>query len=217
MKFKLKKKYINMKMEDFLFEINKFIPNFIFPNYSGKLFLSDLKDYPISNEICYRTLLKYPNESYLDFFKISRGYPRVGSDDPQIKFIFDLFSKGSLMLYFENLFLKLISKNRQPHPKEEVLINYLKILSEKRVTDWDRIVSELGCCCYEFFCKEPELYLDINDQNEDDISKLNDFQLLQKTNFQFPLSLKEYPGHITRKSSRSELIKFIKDKNLCMK
>ena len=275
-------------MELFLLEANKHISNFIFPNYSAKLFISDLQEYPVSKEACFQVLKQYPNISYLDFFKLTRKIPRPGSEVlenanteliREIEFkieIWNIFSKGSLMLYFEPLFLKLISPRYKLHPKADVLLYYLRQLSSKLITEWDKIVCNLGCCCYEFFCLEPELYLDLivvrdrmlqlpilttrsdspseeqkvrKDSSEQlDYTKpdgsvegsnfceqaipnmnkasqgvvdgmiknehpinLTDQEILRKLNYPTPLSQKAYHGKISRKSSRSELIKFYLD------
>lgn len=212
-------------MEKFLLRANKYIPNFIFPNYSSELFLSDLDTFPVQSNICYDVLRNYPNANYLDFFKLTRGFERPGStpneDDPievkdNIEFknkIWEIFSRGSLMLYFENLFIRIVNSKVLIHKNKDALLSYLKMLSENPVSEWDKIVSNLGCYCYEFFSNEPELYLDLfeNFHKDQNIENMTDFEILKKINYKLPLGSKNYPNMITRKSSRSDLIKFAKN------
>lgn len=180
------------------------IPDFCFPNWPITIFYMDYIKYPIPFEkyIVFFNQNDYHNISYIDFFNISRGYIRPNYNKQKI--LWDIFNKGSMFLYFENILIKCIDDNYIKHKHEDVLYSYLEKLSSSNITNYDKIVSELGACCFEFFNKEHELYLDRIDNNEK-----TDQELLNLIDYKTILLPQLSSVTITRNHSRSECMEYV--------
>lgn len=191
-------------MEDFLISVGDILKEELaFPNWSAKIFISDLQVYPPSNINTFYVLYGDAariNKTYLEFFHDSRGYIRPQSNDEFQVEIWKIFSQGSVMLYFEDIFIRLLSQI--PTNDDITILQYIKILSINPISQWDNILSRLGACCYEFFAKEPYLYLALLQPKT---TQLTDQQMLTKLGL--TLLNKQYPGKCSRQDSRSELIK----------
>ena len=77
-------------------------------NWSPILFFKDLKQYPCkSKDLFLRNFREawINKTSYLDFFEATRGFKRTEDNT-----IWDIFNKGSIMIFAEDLFLILINK-----------------------------------------------------------------------------------------------------------
>lgn len=135
--------------------------------WSPVLFYEDLRKYPSQS----KTLLaeniaervRMPNASYLRFFEKTRGIPHpLLAQNPQLQTqvqrIFDVFTNGSVMLYFEDFFLKMCFLDRPINQAENIILLYVDALSKSPITQWNDIVRKIGCCRFEYFAKEPELY-----------------------------------------------------------
>ena len=103
---------MNTEISLLLISINKLIGEEItLPgNWSPKLFYEDIMNAPVQNSdvlisTMKRLALEWP--SYLDFFFTTRGYHKNVTEYQ--KELYTLFSKGSLMLYFEEIFLFLLN------------------------------------------------------------------------------------------------------------
>lgn len=130
--------------------------------WSPTLFYTDLKEYPVKSKKILGELIYRANTdqalSYLEFFEKSRGVSRPESkENPSV---WEAFSSGSVMLYFEPLFLKSVSK-KELSRDDQVILMYIKELSKHPVPHWNAILENLGCCSYQFFGKEPELYVSL--------------------------------------------------------
>lgn len=159
--------------------------------WSPTMFYSDLKEHPVKSkkilgELIYKANTDQPL-SYLEFFERSRGSPRPQSDST----VWDAFGSGSVMLYFEPLFLKLVSK-KELSRDDQVILMYIKELAKHPVPHWNAVVENLGCCSYQFFGKEPELYVSLLYRPDTTSPKnMTDQDLLKELPDQFPTSRSE--------------------------
>jgi hypothetical protein len=180
-------------------------------NWPSALFMKDLRDYPVESK---RILVKMVQRSlhekldYLDFFQLSRGKARPNSN--QEKEIWDIFSQGSLMLYFESLFLELIAdRQHETREEEKIILAYLKALSQVPVPHWNQILEGIGACCYQYFGKEPWLYARlIKRKNADIPEEMTDNELLEA--LKEKLSPRTYQNRISLEDSRTALIQKFK-------
>lgn len=180
--------------------------------WSSTLFFNDLKEYPAKSKFDLANLVDSANKAqmtYLDFFQKSRGTERKVTD--QQKRILEIFEKGSVMLYFEFLFLRffngLVSEDTKLSKNDEILLLYIQALSSCTITQWDSIVKGIGAICFQFFAKEPDLYVELLGKpvRGDQPTDMTDQELLQKLSG--TLSPTSYRGKISINDSRSELIK----------
>lgn len=133
-------------------------------SFSPTIFYQDLKEHPAISKRALAQLVQQANQrehrgehvSYLEFFEQSRGHPRPNTTDRQKK-LWKVFERGSVMLYFEPIFLRLL-KLEELDPDDQLILKYIKMMSKAPVVQWNEIVKEVGACCYQFFGKEPELY-----------------------------------------------------------
>ena len=186
-------------------------------SFSPTIFYSDLKDHPATSKKILAELIRKANElemsggplmSYLDFFEQSRGQPRPNTTDHQRE-IWKAFEQGSVMLYFEPIFLRYLAAP-ELSKEEDVILQYIKALAQVPVVRWNEIVKGLGACCYQFFGKEPELYARLVFRTKDDgPESLTDDELL--TAIGSKLSPTRYRNQVCLDDSRSALIKRYKE------
>jgi len=181
-------------------------------NWSPTIFYNDLKKYPsisklaLSNGIVQANLEKM---SYLEFFEKTRGYSR----EHKSLEVWDIFNNGMIMLYFENVFLKL-SENEQYDNDDKIILMYMKALSQSHTSKWNDIVKGIGACCYQFFSKEPYLYIPLLSRKniDNDLTLLTDMELLTK--LELTLSPRKYRDKISVDDTRTQLIEAVKQKYL---
>jgi hypothetical protein len=172
-------------------------------NWSSTIFFQDLKAFPVKTkkqlaEAVLDACRK--NTSYLDFFEITRETRRECTEYQEQ--LWTIFNEGSIMLYFEPFFLRLI--NNEVSGKE-VLILYLNALSTSLIAQWDEILKGIGACCYQWFVKEPELYADLPyRKNKDSPENMTDFELFEA--IESSLSPTSYRGKVSVEDSRTKLI-----------
>lgn len=182
-------------------------------NWSPRLFFQDLHEYPVINEEILKrefiSAIKEETPNYLTFFKKTRGEERKNVNEHNQK-IWDSFSKEPIMLYFEEIFLLLI-KNDKPQDEEEIksLMLFIDSLSYSGIEKWNEILMNTGACCYQWFAKEPFLYIKLL-KRQDNLSFDNytDSELLEylgKTLQNFP-----EPNCISIADSRSKCIEMCK-------
>lgn len=128
-------------------------------NWSSILFFEDAKNYPsLSREIFINTFREAQtgDMSYLDFFKKTRGYPRK---DEQLE-IWKIFDKGSIMLYLERYFVKVIYTGKE----DKRILSICESLSELPIIHWNEVTKQAGAINYGFFCQDPEKYIKLFDR-----------------------------------------------------
>ena len=181
-------------------------------SWSPTIFYSDLKDYPATSKRTLADLVHQANQleqkgdsmPYLEFFEKSRGHPRQNVSDKQ-KEIWTTFEQGSVMLYFEPIFLRLL-QTPTVSEQDQVVLLYIKALGSVPVVKWNGIVEQLGACCYQFFGKEPESYAGLVDRKKgDDPQTMTDQELLEAIGSK--LSPTKYSGRVSVHDSRSSLIR----------
>ena len=174
--------------------------------WSPTLFYRDLKAYPVKSKTQLAELVLEGCEnctSYLEFFEKSRGIPRKCT--PEQKEVFEIFNNGSIMLYFEQIFLRLLDS------PNTILNMYMKALSETSIDKWNEILQGLGACCHQFFAKEPESYLALLSRGKPQTpEEMTDFELFQA--IQSNLSPSLCRGKVSVDDSRSALIQLYKSK-----
>ncbi len=175
--------------------------------WSPKIFYEDLMNKPVmSSEVLVASMKKLTqniqNEpSYLNWFEETRGYKKEVTEYQ--KELYTLFGKNSIMLYFEEIFIKMLNMKE----RNEILLQYIYILSQSSIDQWDSVVKKSGACCYQWYAKEHELYLALMTR-KDEISYENktDEQLFKGTKYKL-----EQIGQLTPNDSRSKLIDLIKN------
>lgn len=173
-------------------------------NWSPQLFFQDLKKYPVSSKKQLTELIIAANTSrvsYRDFFCQSR--PTIPFPHPH-QHLFEIFESDGIMLYFENYFLRLLKIDSNTlMEKHDIIIQYIEVIGKLPIGCWDNIVAKLGACCFQFFAKDPELYIGLSEE-------MSDQQLLKK------LSLTLYPtpylGQISIHDSRRLLLEIYHNK-----
>ena len=187
--------------------------------WSPELFYLDMKNYPvvhktITSKRIAEILRSKENTTYLEFFEETRGYARFPNLTPFQSNVFEIFERGSIMLYFEKVFLKLI--DRAPSEEDLILFEFLKKLSGQPITDWNETVAEIGACCFQFFAKEPYSYMKLITRdkavvtNDPDYENMTDQDLLTKENI--TLEYSACPSRLSIEDSRSNLLSRIKMK-----
>lgn len=173
-------------------------------NWPPNLFYQDLQDYPVETKRKLAVAVQSgltESKNYLEFFEETRGFKRPTSEE-QLE-IWKIFSCGSLMLYFEPLFLRLL--DRPQMEGYQVILAYLQALSETAVMYWNSILEGVGACCYQFFGKEPDLYARlITRTSADTPEEMTDQEILDAINSN--LSPTAYNNKISTEDSRSALI-----------
>lgn len=179
-------------LEKFLAEASKdHARSLTFPKWSKMIFEYDLEHYPLKDPTDAYLLLNNPPYSYLEFFEKTRGFPRPlnGKDD-----IWRVFQQGSLILYFDQLFFRMLS---EPLDIDEKLLRYLDILGKAPVPQWDYLVQGFGAACIDFFIRDPEIYCTLNKDN-------TDHALLARLGKR--LVLDKQPDEISRQESRNAIL-----------
>ena len=189
--------------------------------WSPELFYLDMKQYPvvhktITSKRIAEILRSKENTTYLEFFEETRGYARFPNLTPFQSQVFEIFERGSIMLYFEKVFLKLI--DRAPSEEDLILFEFLKKLSGEPITDWNETVAEIGACCFQFFAKEPYSYMKliywdkavVTGDPTTDYENMKDQELLARENI--TLEFSSCPGKLSIEDSRSKLLSHIKAK-----
>ena len=174
-------------------------------NWSPTIFFQDLKAHPVKtkNQLAEAVLdACQKNTTYLEFFEKTRGQAKECNESQ--KQLWAIFDEGSVMLYFEPLFLKLLSSSAISGGKE-LLILYLNALSKSPISQWDETLKGVGACCYQWFAKEPELYAHLPYRKDRDTPEnMTDFELFEA--IESSLSPTSYRGKISVEDSRSKLI-----------
>jgi len=168
-------------------------------NWSPKLFFDDLKNCPVREKNLLAETIRSAMEipiSYLSFFEVTRGYPRATSE--QQREIMEIFERGSVMLYFEPLFLDLI---RSPNESADVLLKYIKTLSQLPIARWNEVVGCIGASSYQYFAQDPHSYVKLLTRvKDDDPEDLMDDELLEI-----------FPDAEANAVSRADLIKIYRE------
>lgn len=162
-----------------------------FPKWSQLVFMYDLEHYPVKSLSDTYLLLTNPPYSYLAFFEKTRGYPRPLHGKERI---WQTFQQGSLLLYFDQLFFRML---KEPEDTDDRLLEFLDILGKHPVPQWDYLVQGFGACCIEFFLRTPELYCRVNRDSTDHV-------LLGKLGKK--LQYERLPDEISRYDSRPTII-----------
>lgn len=172
-------------MQDLLNAIECTFPG----NWSATLFMNDLKTYPCDVDRIQKTLNLDVDLTYLEFFEITRGKERPDSNP----IVFELFEKGSIMLYFEEIFLRLINKEHVPSN----LLKYISFLSNTPISRWNKTLEGIGASSYQYFSQSPLTYATLLERTKDtDLSDLTDHEILD-----------EYPDVESVSTSREDIIK----------
>jgi len=154
-------------------------------SFSPTVFYKDLFQYPVKSKRKLGELILAANQKaigYLDFFHLSRGFPRPIHNQE----VWDVFNRGSVMLYFEPVFLRLVEVEKLSND-DRTLLMYLDALSRTSIDQWDQIVEGIGACCYEFFINEPETYVRlIRRTNAEAAEELTDHELLEQLRIKGP-------------------------------
>lgn len=186
-------------------------------NWSAQLFFDDMKNFPVLDKILtakkISEILKSSGyiPSYLDFFEETRKTPREITSFQ--KWILEIFEKKSIMLYFEQIFLKFFNSTTELSQEDKILLQYIEALSNVEISVWNTIVSNIGACCYQFFVKEPYLYMNLMKRNTIaviDYEHMTDQEILQKEKIKLELS--ECPGRLCIYDSRTKLLNHVKAK-----
>lgn len=157
-------------------------------NWSPTLFFKDLKIYPPkSKKLLVQNLTKACRDciTYREFFLITRDSVR----EIKCKEIWNLFDSDkphSMMLYFEDFFLKHFDEpdlNGISQEERAILSSLYRIIGE----GMEAFLREIGCINIEWFVKEPLAYVSSEgtprlSQNE------RDEALLQRVPYYFPSS-----------------------------
>lgn len=215
MKIKIKK-FFNVKMNSdvssLLISINKLVgEECTLPgNWSPKIFYDDIMNAPVSDSNILISSMKSlihseKPMSYCEFFFVTRGYEKKLT--PYQKEIYSLFENGSLMLYFEEIFLSLLNSEKE---RNEDLIKFLSALGTSPIYKWNDILANIGACHYLWFAKEYSLYLPLlNRKDQSSFENYTDAELFQYLG----LELKEIglDSEIRICDSRRKLIEFVKN------
>lgn len=187
--------------------------------WSPRIFFEDLKTDPVRDkkELAELVLLACQNNmSYLEFYKKSRGHEKKCSSLQ--KRLWAIFSQGSIMLYFEPLFLRLLDEFRNKEDEKEInqetiiLLLYMDALSKTPISQWNSIVAKIGACCFQFFAKEPENYVRLLFCHQSDKPEcMTDQELLEGLG-ETSLTLTAYRGKISINDSRTILIQKYRDR-----
>lgn len=205
----------SLNAETLISSLNDCIPGEIaIPgHWSPQLFFEDMKNFPVSDKL---TTAKKISEilksdyvsTYLDFFEETRKKARQVTSLQ--KGILEIFEKKSVMLYFEMVFLKFFNAN-ELESDDKILLQYIDALSNVEIHQWNQIVANIGACCYQFFAKEPYLYINLMKRNTIgpiDYEYMTDQEILQKEKIKLELS--DCPGRLSIYDSRSKLLNHIK-------
>lgn len=188
-------------------------------SFSPAIFYSDLKEHLATNKKTLAKLVQKINQleqkgervSYLDFFEQSRGRSRPDTTDHQ-KEIWKVFEQGSIMIYFEPIFLRFLEATELTR-EENVILEYIKVLSQVPIVRWNEVVKGIGACCYQFFGKEPDLYAHLIFRTKDDgPESMTDDELLLAIGSK--LSPTRYRDQVCLDDSRSAIIKRYKEINV---
>ena len=148
-------------------------------NWSPQLFFEDLKRSPAKDKKSVALAIKSSIEvpiTYLYFFESTRGYPRALTSKQ--KELCELFDQGSIMLYFESLFLQMF--NGKETKEDKGLLTYLRVLSRFPISKWNDLIEGLGACSYQYFAQDPHSYAKLLSRVKDvDPEDLMDKEILE--------------------------------------
>lgn len=138
---------------------------FVNGTWSLKIVFDDLESYPVDKELILANLNK--QVPYLEFFRETRGFEKEVT--PHQKKVFDIFDKGSIMLYFENIFLYLLKQ------EEECELFHLmeKLSKEDDMSSWWNIIKETGAGSVNLFISDPLSYINNKTKDEEYLEKNN--------------------------------------------
>ncbi len=183
-------------------------------SWSPKLFYNDLIEHPVKSEEILIEKFKIVMTSvragaeevgYLEFFEATRGYKREIDEK-----IFKAFSRGVLMLHFEEAFLELL-KSPPPEEKMALLNQFLNALVDKPLSKWNEITSNAGACCYQWFCKEPMLYINLLSRKDKScFENYTDPELFEALGSSLLIFPEE--GKLSVENQRSNLVEMCKKK-----
>ncbi len=143
--------------------------------WSPAIFMRDMKEYEIiSIEKVISELNRENKLDYLEFFKVTRGYERPLSN--WVKNVWKVFDQGSIMLYFEKSFIRLISLE-SPSERDKILLSWFNTLGKAKYYTWDEIVSKYGAGTVNLFVSNPEAYTEPD--------ALSDFSLVNSIGYTF--------------------------------
>lgn len=125
--------------------------------------------------------------SYLELFKTTRDEDKERTD--RERRLFELFEQSSLMLYFEDLFLRLLEES------DEQLEKIMERLAKLPAHRWNEVTDRLGALCFEWFALEPDLYLDVS---------ISDVELIER--------VRRLDSYCLVASSRSKLFSQLEEK-----
>ena len=187
-------------------------------NWSCNLFIKDIEKYPPQSLTEMALNVKHGGD-YRIFFHKTRGYPHPLSIKDER--IWNIFGSGSIMIYFENTFIYLLYKEFLSI-EDVTIMRVIENLSKILVIQWDAYLSNIGCCCYEFFVKEPYSYVSVidklnkvvvNDPSNPggltDMNNITDFEMLAILNLK--LLDVSMSGKISRSDSRTRLTDMVKE------
>jgi hypothetical protein len=154
--------------------------------WPSTIMLRDVRDFPAKSDDVLAEGLCMGTESYLKFFSDTRGYERKMSTSE--KNVWDIFSKGSVMMYFESLFVNILDK-KTPSGEDIVLMKYMKILGEMEISKWNGIVRQIGAMGYPIFAKNPREYAKLPFRNKNNmlVKDMTDMELMERASV--------LPGH----------------------
>lgn len=130
--------------------------------WSLKMLFDDLESYPVDKELILSNLNK--QVSYLEFFKETRGFEKEVT--PYQKQVFDIFDNGSIMLYFENIFLHLLKKD-----KICPIFSLMEKLSQLHISSWWNVIKETGAASVNLFISDPLSYFENEVKDKEYLNK----------------------------------------------
>lgn len=131
--------------------------NWGFPhNWSRKQFLNDFKE--IKPDI----ISKFHTFSYLEMYEKVIGEEKKLNDFQRR--VFNVFNCGSIMLYFENVFIRLLYEKRSINSE---MLNIMEDLTTIAIQNWDNYLSKIGAISAFLFINDPFSYLFYRVKDED--------------------------------------------------
>lgn len=213
---KLSNKLNKENIISYIIKLGETNEDLCFPvNWSCDLFIKDIEQYPPASLTDMALNVKYGGD-YRIFFHKTRGYPHpLFNKDEKI---WAIFGSSNVMMYFEKVFLTLLYKDFIS-VDDSIIIQIVENMSKMLVIHWDSYLTNIGCCCYNFFVNDPYSYIDVikridrlsnvNSTQSLNINELKDSEMLSSLNIKLvDISL---PGKISRNDSRVKLINMFND------
>ena len=149
--------------------------NLVFPhNWSLKLYTEDIKYLGLENKFN-DIIVKYGNMKYLDMYSAINGGPKKISNF--VKRVYDVFSDGSILLYFEHLFMYLLKCDE--NETDEKILNFMNSMSKLDVMEWNSYVKrELKAASICMFITDPVSYFYNNDVSDEQMLKSLNLKVL---------------------------------------